>query len=198
MDKNVSIQCEEQLLHKAYIKAGASTLVELDLDGKKIPAIIKAITFDPVTDRETHVDFYAVNMKEEISAPVRVHTTGESPAVKEGAILVMSHDTVTVRCLPMDLPQELTIDISVLVNFHDVVTVKDIVLPKGVTLVESPETVVATVQEPREEVVETPVVDAAAAAAAAPTDGSAPAAGDAAAAGAAAPAGDKKDAKDKK
>ncbi len=191
VDQNLHIQCDELSLHKAYVAAGESTLVDLDVEGKKVPVLFKAITFDPVTDRETHVDFYAVNMKEEIEAPVRVQMRGESPAVKaEGGILVMAHDTVHVRCLPANLPHELTVDISTLAAFGDAITVKDIILPDGVTIVEPPETVVVTVQEPRaEEVATTPGADAAAAApGATPADGAAPAADAAATAPA---AGDK-------
>ncbi len=193
VDKNLVIQCEEKSLHKAFVKAGESSLLELDVGSKKIPVLIKAITFDPVTDRETHVDFYAVNMKEEIEAPVRVHVTGESLAVKaEGGVLVMTHDTVHVRCLPADLPRELTIDISVLAAFGDAVTVKDIKLPKGVSITESPDTMVATVQEPRKEEEITPAPAVADSAAAVPGAEGAAAPGAAPAAGAAAPAADAK------
>lgn len=196
VEKTLHVQCDEKALHKAFVKAGVSTLVELDVGGKKVPVLFKEVTFDPITDREMHVDFYAVNMKEEIEAPVPIHTEGESPAVKsEGGILVLPQNTVRVRCLPADLPHAFTINISSLAAFHDVITVKDLVVPKGVEVLESPETVIATVQEPRkeEEIAPAPAADAAAAApgaegaaapGAAPADGAAPAA--------AAPAGDKK------
>lgn len=176
-ENTLHIQCDERLLHKAYIKAGESTLVELDIAGKKVPVLFKEITFDPVTDRETHVDFYAVNMKEEIEAPVQIHVEGESPAVKtEGGILVIPHDTVHVRCLPSVLPSELTINISTLAQLHDVITVADLVLPAGVEVLESKETVIATVQEPRKEEEIKPETDATAPGAV-PADGAAAAPG---------------------
>lgn len=182
VEKTLHLQCDEKLLHKAFIKAGESTLVELDVAGKKVPVLFKEVTFDPITDREMHVDFYAVNMKEEIEAPVPLHVEGESLAVKaEGGVLLLPHATIRVRCLPSDLPHSITIDISVLAAFHDVITVKDLKLPKGVEVMEAPETVLATVQEPRKEEVIAPVAtDAAAAAgadgtaAATPADGAAP------------------------
>ncbi len=196
LEKTLHVQCAEKDLHKVFIKAGESTLVELDIAGKKVPVLFKEVTFDPITDREMHVDFYAVNMKEEIEAPVPIHVEGESPAVKsEGGILVLPQNTILVRCLPADLPHSLTINISTLAAFHDVITVKDLVLPKGVQVMETPETVIATVQEPRKEEVIAPVAtDAAAAGAEGAAAGAAAADGAAAgapAAAGAAPAGDK-------
>lgn len=188
--KNLQIECDHMPLHKAFVKAGESTLIELDVDGKKIPVLIKDMSFDPVSGREVHVDFYAVDMKKEIDASVPVRFEGEAPAVKElGAIFVSSHDHVRVRCLPADLPHELTVDISKMAAFHDAVKVSDIKLPKGVKAMEGPDTVLATVQEPRKEeviVAATPTPEEAAAAAAAAgtegapaADGAAPAAAEA-------------------
>lgn len=161
VEGNLHLQCEAAALHKAFAKAGESTLVELDVNGKKVPVLFKQIDLDPITDREIHVDFYAVNMKEEIEAPVPLHFVGESPAVKgQAGVLVVARDTVRVRCLPSKLPHGIDVDISVLANFHDVVTIKDLPLPAGVIAVDDEGTVVATVQEPRQEEVITPVAAA--------------------------------------
>lgn len=188
--KNTSLQCDYNQLHKAYAKAGESTLVELDMEGKKVPTIIHSIDFAPVSGRIIHVDFYAVNMKKEIEAHIPVRITGVSPAVRDnGGILVLVHDHLTVNCLPGDLPHDIEVNIDGLAEYYDNITVGSIVLPKGVTVEGDPEEVLVTVQEPRkEEVVEVaPAADAAA-----PADGAAPAAG---AEGAAAPSAEKKDAK---
>ncbi len=183
IDQNMVIQCDEKVLHKTYQKAGGSTIVELDVGGKKVPVLFKHITFDPITDREMHVDFYAVNMKQEIEAPVPVHFEGESLAIKDhGGIFVVGHSSVRVRCLPSDLPHSLTMNISRMVSLHDIVSAKDLVVPKGVQVLDAPETVIATIQEPRaEEVVVAPTAEATAAAtaegaAAAGAEGAAPAA----------------------
>ncbi|MBI3332368.1 50S ribosomal protein L25 [Candidatus Peregrinibacteria bacterium] len=203
--KNLQIECPIMPLHKAFVKAGESTLIELDVAGKRIPVLIKDITFDPVSGRETHVDFYAVDMKKEIETTVPVRFEGEPIAVKElGAIFVASHDHVRVRCLPADLPHDLPVDVSGLAEFHDTVKVSALKLPKGVTVMEGPETVLATVQEPRKEEeiappTPTPEEAAAAAAAAGTTpEGEAPKEGAAPTAEAGAPAKDKAAGKEKK
>ncbi len=150
--ENLQLQCAEAELVRVYTKAGESTLVSLEAPGKKIPALIHAIHFDPLTDRITHVDFYAVNMKKEIEANVPIRLKGVSLAVKElGAVLVTTLNHVTVRCLPGDLPHELTADVSSLKEFGDTLMISAVKIPEGVKVQQAPETVIATVQEPRRE-----------------------------------------------
>lgn len=174
---NTKVQCAENALLKAYSKAGESTLVELDLDGKKIPVLFHELAFDPVSDRMIHVDFYAVDMKKEIEADIPVRLTGESPAVKElAAILVTPTDTVTVRCLPTALPHDLPVDLAKLAEFGATLTAADLTMPSGVTLISDPETVLAIAQQPREEE-KVEVAAPAEGEAAAGADGAAPAAG---------------------
>ncbi len=186
--KNAPIQCEERELHKVFVKAGESTLVEIDLEGKKIPVLFKAVSFDPVSDRETHADFFAVNMKEEIETEVPVHFEGEAPAVKDlGGIFLIAQESVTVRCLPSDLPHNITADVSSLTELHSSVSVKDLILPKGVKVMNDPATVLVIIQEPRkEEVVAAPTAETAPAAGATTAEGATSAEGTTAAEGAAA------------
>lgn len=148
--ENVSASCKEQELHRVYKAAGESTIVELDLEGKQIPVLIHSLSFDPVSDRYQHVDFYVIDMKKELTTRVPVHTSGESPAIKTlAAILVTVQNEVTVKCLPKDLPHSFTVDLSKLVEFHDTITVADIKVPAGVKIEDAPEKVLYTVQEPR-------------------------------------------------
>lgn len=175
--ENVSFQCEVVALTKAYTRAGESTLVELDLGGKKVPVLFHDVKFDPMSDNISHVDFYAVDMNKEVEADVAILFEGESLAVKEGGILVTTLDTITVRCLPKNLPHNLPIDLSKLVDMESQLTVADIAVPNGVTLLSEPDTVIAIVQEPRaEEVEEAPATDAAAGATPAEGAAAAPAA----------------------
>ncbi len=180
--ENAMVKCSLKELHNVYVKAGENTLVEVTLDGKKIPCLIHAVSLDPITDKEDHVDLYAVDMTKKVTTHVPIIVTGESAAIKTlGGVLVTVHDNVEVTCLPKDLPSGFTVDISVLENFRETITVSSLKVPAGVTVKSAPEMVLITVQEPRkEEVVEV---------AAAPVEGAAGAAAPAAGAeGAAAPA----------
>jgi large subunit ribosomal protein L25 len=172
----LTVQCPIFDLHRALEKAGESSLLELDVDGKKIPVLFKNVDFHPVSDREIHVDFYAVNMSEEIEAQVPLHVEGESPAVKTlSGVLVTVRDHVRVRCLPAKLPRFIVVSIASLENFHDSILVSQLAAPEGVKIMDDAATMLITVQEPRKEEEITPVA-AVPAEGAAPADGTAPAA----------------------
>lgn len=165
--ENTQVQCDERDLKRAYVKAGESTLVELDVEGKTVPVLFHALDFHPVSSRMTHVDFYAVDMKKEVEADVHIRFEGESFAVKEhGAIIVEALDTVTVRALPANLPHDLPADLSKLTEIGSTLTVADLSVPEGVTIITDPETVLAVAQEQRQE-------EAAETVAAAPAEGAA-------------------------
>lgn len=151
--------------HSVYMKAGESTLVEVELDGVKIPSLIHSLSFEPVTGAYEHIDLYAVDMAKKVTTHVPLVFKGESPAVKDfGGVLVTVHDKVTVTCLPKDLPHSFEIDLSSLVAFRNSILVSVLKAPAGVIIEEKPDSVLVTVQEPRAEeiIAPTPVEGAAA------------------------------------
>lgn len=160
--KNTSLKCNAKELHGVYVKAGENTLVELELDGKKTPCLIHAISFDPVTSAYEHVDFFAVNMTKKVTTRVPIVFRGESPAVKAlGGVLLTVRDELEVSCLPSDIPSEFIVDLSVLENFRDSITVGKLDIPAGVTIEDAADAAIVIVQEPRKEEVIEPVVTAA-------------------------------------
>ncbi|OGI35361.1 MAG: hypothetical protein A2271_04950 [Candidatus Moranbacteria bacterium RIFOXYA12_FULL_35_19] len=132
-------------------KAGESTIIELDIDEKdKRNVIIYEIQKDPVTGKFIHADFFQVRMDEEIEKAVELNYIGEAPAVKElYGVLVKSLDEITVKCLPADLPSEITVDISSLKTFEDHICIKDLEISPKIKIELDPETVVALVSPPR-------------------------------------------------
>ncbi len=149
---HTQLACDYSELYRTYAKAGESVLVELDIDGKKVPVLFHELQFEPVSDEITHVDFFAVDMKKEIEARVPLRFTEESLAVKElGGVLVTVMDHVSVKCLPTALPSHLEVSIEKLDTFADSVVVSDIAIPSGVAITDDLEAMVATVQEPRRE-----------------------------------------------
>lgn len=79
-----------------------------------------------VTDEFTHLDFMRVNTKEAIQTKVRIKLVGESPAVKQGLVLQQIMHELPVKCLPLDIPTYIEINIGNLVNAHDAVRVSDV------------------------------------------------------------------------
>jgi large subunit ribosomal protein L25 len=122
--------------------------------------LIHDVDLDPVTDVPIHVDFYAIEKGKKLTVDVPLEFIGVSPAVKElGAVLVKVLHDVEIEALPKDLPHKLEVDIASLVTFDSVLTAKDIKLPEGVALKIKLDEVIASVYEPKEEVVEAALVD---------------------------------------
>ena len=141
--------CDYSELYRVYAKAGESVVVDLDLAGSTVPALFHEVQFAPVSDKIIHVDFYALDMKKEIEAQIPIEFTGESAAINGGGIFVTVNDTLNVKCLPTALPQHLEASLEPLKEFGDSLLVSAISVPAGVTVLDEPETMIATVQEPR-------------------------------------------------
>jgi len=83
-EKNLSLQAEYQPLRQVYLKAGHSSLVELNIDGKtKKKVLIQDIQVHPLTLKIEHIDFMHVNLKEEITTSIPIEVVGVSLAVKD-------------------------------------------------------------------------------------------------------------------
>jgi large subunit ribosomal protein L25 len=137
---------------RVYSKAGESALVELDSEGKKINVLIHDTQTDPMTGKVSHIDFFQVNMKEEVETEIPLVFVGEAPAVKEhGGVLVKSMDAIKVKCLPADLPEKYEIDLAKLATFADSIAVKDLKISDKVEILMDQETIIASVQAPRTE-----------------------------------------------
>jgi large subunit ribosomal protein L25 len=137
---------------RVYAKAGESALVELEVAGKKINALIHEIQNDSMSGRPTHIDFFEVNMKEDVETEIPIEFIGESEAVKaHGGVLIKNIDEISVRCLPSDLPEKFEIDLSKLATFDDVITVGDLKISDKVEILLDSETVIALVAAPRTE-----------------------------------------------
>src|ERR687894_1634928 len=123
---------------------GDNALYEIDLGSGGSTARIVDVHRDPVTGRLVHVDFAPVNMQERIEITVPLHLVGDSPGSEEGGVLQQVAYEVQVESLPGDIPQELTLDVSTL-GMGENLTLADVSLPEGVTLISEPEDVAATV-----------------------------------------------------
>jgi large subunit ribosomal protein L25 len=157
-DPSTAIKLTLSDFKKAWKTAGESTVVSLEGSGIDAEVLIHDVDLDPVSDVPVHVDFYAIEKGKKLSVDVPLEFIGVAPAVKDlGAVLVKVLHEIEIEALPKDLPHKLEVDISTLLNFDSVVTAKEIKLPAGVTLKVKPDEVIASVYEPKEEVVEAPV-----------------------------------------
>ena len=131
--------------------AGVNTVIDLTVDGKVYPAIVKELQRHPVRRNVTHIDFIQVDLNEEILIAIPVRLEGEAKAViDEGGLVDPAVDTIEVRTTPRSIPNEIVIDITDM-TMDSVITLADIELPAGVTATADPETAIVTVLITREE-----------------------------------------------
>lgn len=150
--KNINIAVDARAMAKLFAAAGHTTLIDLDVAGKKHNVLIREIQFHPVHGSLDHVDFYQVRLDEEISADVSIDYVGESSAVKDlGGVLIRNLDTIEVRALPQNLPHYIQVDISVITQLDMPIRTADLTLPAGVTVINEADEVIAFVQPPRTE-----------------------------------------------
>ena len=128
---------------------GDNALYDIDLGSGSSTARIVDVQRDPVSGRLIHVDFAPVNMRERIEVTVPLHVVGEAPGAEEGGVLQQVAYELQVESLPGDIPQEITLDVSSL-GMNENLTLADVTLPEGVTLISDPEEVAATVTAPTE------------------------------------------------
>ncbi|MFM2357855.1 MAG: hypothetical protein RJA61_592 [Candidatus Parcubacteria bacterium] len=137
---------------KVLKEAGESTVVTLKEGNNEYDALIHEVDINPVTDVPRHADFYVFEKGQKIEIDVPLEFIGVSPAVKElSGVLVKVLYELKIEAEPKNLPHEINVDISSLVNFESRILAKDIVLPEGVTLLEKADEVVALVSEAKEE-----------------------------------------------
>jgi len=152
-EKPTAIMLPTILFEKTLKDAGESTVLHLKGTGIDVDVLIHAVDADPVTDKPRHADFYAIEKDKKLEVAVPFVFTGVAGAVKDlGGILVKVMHEVEISALAKDLPHDLSVDISALATFSDTITIADIKVPAGVTIMAKPEEVVASVYEPKDEV----------------------------------------------
>ena len=148
--------------------AGLNTIIDLKVGGSTYPAIVKELQRHPVRRTVSHIDFQQISMTEEIVVSVPIHLSGTAKAVvAEGGLVDAAVDSIEVRTTPASMPNEIVIDITNM-TVEDVIHLRDVALPAGVTAVGDPDLVVVTVLTTR--------ADSGAPAAAPAAEGGAPAA----------------------
>lgn len=186
--KSISVSVETKDFSKVYRAAHETGVVYLDLTKEELPVLIRQIQNHPVTHAIIHVDFRKIDLKQKIEASVPLKTVNDSPAIAQGGVLLTLSDHVLVEALPEEIPSEIEIDLSKLLEIGAEVKVKDLAVSAAFTIKDdaekvllsiiahkeesiTPETTVATPEVLTEKEGEVPAEGAAA-------DGAAPAEGD--------------------
>ncbi|MDR2136521.1 MAG: 50S ribosomal protein L25 [Treponema sp.] len=170
---SVSIDLDGREFSSQVRNISESTIVKVEVEGKTYEAFVKDTQRSIVEGSILHVDFYEVESGVALRARVPLHLTGNPAGVREGGVLESPLHEIEVECLPKDLPERISVDISEL-KVNQSIHVRDLKLGEGVRLISNEDQVVALVKYAREETVAAPEEAAAAAPAATPAPAAKP------------------------
>lgn len=159
---SIAVQVDARQFESLYQAAGRTTIFQLSVPGGGTrSAIIKSVQRHPLSGRAVHVDFFLPDLTAVLQIDVPLVFVGEAPAIEStGGSLFTSLDHLKVSALPADLPHEITVDVSSLVDLEAAIHVRDLgVESDTVHVLNDLEEMVARVMPPRVIEVEEPVVE---------------------------------------
>jgi large subunit ribosomal protein L25 len=145
----ITFAVDSRLLRTTLARAGA--VLELSIEGSgSTPVVIKELVSHPVSGETMHVDLLRVDLTALIQTTLLLELTGgeDSPGVKEGGVLELVTRELTIEALPTNIPDSMQHDVSEMV-IGDTLTLESLTAPANVTLIDDPETVIATLSPPR-------------------------------------------------
>lgn len=156
VDRPVSISLDAHAAELVFAKLTSSTLVTIDVNGEEFTTLVREKQRNYIKGNLTHVDFLALDLNEKIRTKVRLSFVGTAPAVKDySAVLIHRMDAVEVECLPADLPERISVDLSSIKEIGNNIHVRDIQLPANVIVMEDPDDIVIIATAVKEEATET-------------------------------------------
>lgn len=149
----VCISIIEKELDKAYLSAGSSTIIHLVLDDESIPVLFKDVTRHPYKNQYTHVDFYKVDMAEELRVEIPIVLEGRDEIILQPSVLAQALTEVEIECLPADIPHTASYNV-IDMQYGDTVLVEDLDIygDDRFTFLSEGDELVASLIEPEEEI----------------------------------------------
>lgn len=139
-----SVQMERKVLRRALRVVGTSNLADLSVEGKSRPVLVREIQQHLTRGDVLHVDFFEVDMSHTIRMEVELVAIGESAPEKDGlGVVTMSMRFIEIEALPDALVSTLDVDVSKIAMPEDLIHVRDLFVPQGVTIMADPDQVVA-------------------------------------------------------
>jgi large subunit ribosomal protein L25 len=145
----ITFSVDSRLLRNTLAHAGA--VLELSIEGSgSTPVVVKDLSSHPVSGATLHIDLLRVRLDEVIEATLVIELIGgeDSPGVKEGGVLELINRELRIEALPTNIPDSMSHDVSAMV-IGDTLTLAALTPPPDVTLIDDPETVIATLSPPR-------------------------------------------------
>ncbi|MGZ4136966.1 MAG: 50S ribosomal protein L25 [Actinomycetota bacterium] len=136
-----------EMFHILHSAGGSNVLLDLMVDGEPHLAMPREVQVNRIHNTLIHIDFLAVSRTETITVDVPIVEIGEAIGVKEGGVVEHHLRDLHVECLPQDVPEHIEVDITPLA-IGDMIHVRDVVVPAGVTVLTNAEGAVLSVITP--------------------------------------------------
>ena len=148
--ESTAIQIPAREVEHTIHRAGRTQLVSLAVKGAEpTTVLVKGWQRHPYKGNLLHVDFYRVSMTQTLRMDVPIRLTGESPAVKSaGGTPFQTQATLSVECLPSDIPEAIEVDISGLEEIDASIFVRDLAAPSGVTILTDGDEMIVRIMAP--------------------------------------------------
>ncbi len=135
---SLPLAIDPRALDKILRASGSNTLLDLTVEGhaerKESVALVRDLQRHPLRGDIVHVDFYEVDLTRAVTVDVPVHLVGRARGLDFGGILEHTLREISLECLPRSIPETIEVDISAM-EVGDVIHVRELALPDGVSLV---------------------------------------------------------------
>lgn len=141
-----SILLDAKEVKRTFVQSGTRGIFMLNVEGAKAPlmVLIRELQKSPIGEGYIHIDFLSLKSNEKVNNVVGIHLLGEEQLSGQGKFLQIMTKEMEISCLPADIPEGISFDISNL-DIGDKVTFGDITLPPNVELLQDPDTVICIV-----------------------------------------------------
>jgi large subunit ribosomal protein L25 len=160
--ENILLAVKNDALVKIHKDKKDHAFIKLIIDDgkRKIEklSLIKELQVQPLTGKFYHADFYEVDMKHKLTVDVSLRFVGKPVGVDNGGELQHIKREVKVSCLPADLPDHIDVDVAGL-DIGDSIKIKELTIPQGITILDSPDSAVAAVAVIKIAKIEEPAVE---------------------------------------
>jgi len=151
-EKNKNFSIEKKAFYQAF--RSGQHVFQMKVNNEEVYIMIKALQYHPVTEEIMHLDLMRVRRGQKMVFNLPLIFEGDSLGVSEGGILSQLINSVEIECLPTEVPENISVDVSNM-EMNSVMTAADISIPDGMNLTTPGETTIATISPPAaEEVVE--------------------------------------------
>lgn len=144
---SLPVAIEESALRRMPLGTGQVFKINVAGD-KECSVLVRELQKDPVSHKITHLDLLEVSMTERLTTTSAIVITGEAKGVSEGGLLQYGIREVEIECLPADIPEGITVDVSLL-EIGENIKVQDLQVPPEITVLTDPEQVVVSIVAPQ-------------------------------------------------